>query len=331
MQLQEISPEDGGFLAWCEVWAAGERLDRPGQPERPVSNHLALGRALVAPGGSRDGAHWTAMVDGRLAGALRVILPMQDNLRLAVVDVAVHPDYRRQGLGTALLRYAVGWVAQRGRSELLAEVDEPGPGTAGALFAERRGWTCELRETRRDLLVPVDEERLAALEHDARSASFAYELLRWRDRTPDALVEDRALLERRMTTDAPHGNLPVEDEHWDASRVREYEAMHTDRGRTVLSAGAVHDGRLVAFTDLQIPLANPRTAHQSGTLVLREHRGHRLGALIKAAVLRDLAAADLGVKRITTTNAEWNSPMVAVNEALGFVPAGQLTTWTYRL
>ena len=92
-----------------------------------------------------------------------------------------------------------------------------------------------------------------------------------------------------MTTDAPHGDLPVEEEHWDGERIREYEAFHVARGRTVLSAGAVHDGRLVAFTDLQIPLAQPERAHQGGTLVLREHRGHRLGALVKAAVLREVA------------------------------------------
>ena len=45
----------------------------------------------------------------------------------------------------------------------------------------------------------------------------------------------------------------------------------------MLSAGRVKDGRLVGFTDLQVPLAQPERAHQGGTLVLREHRGHRLG------------------------------------------------------
>ena len=91
------------------------------------------------------------------------------------------------------------------------------------------------------------------------------------------------------------------------------------------------DGRLVAFTDLQVPLAQPERAHQGGTLVLREHRGHRLGALMKAAVLRELAATMPEVRRISTYNSEDNTPMVAVNEALGFRPAGQLSTWSLRL
>ena len=139
------------------------------------------------------------------------------------------------------------------------------------------------------------------------------------------------MLERRMSTDAPHGDLPVGEEHWDSARVREYEAAQEARGRTVLSAGAVLDGRLVAFTDLQVPDADPTRAHQVGTLVLREHRGQRLGALMKVAVLRALIAAYPEVRRITTYNAEFNGPMVAVNEALGFRPVGELSTWSRQL
>jgi RimJ/RimL family protein N-acetyltransferase len=37
------------------------------------------------------------------------------------------------------------------------------------------------------------------------------------------------------------------------------------------------------------------------------------------------------VRRITTYNSESNRPMVAVNEALGFQPAGQLSSWSLRL
>ena len=329
--LVELGPDDELFAAWCEVWAAGQRADRPDDPPRPASDHIALGRQLVTPGGSRDGTHRAAVLWNEVVGALRVILPLLDNPTVGIVDVAVHPAHRRRGIGTALLAEGMRLAQERGRTELIGEVDEPGPDTAGRLFALRHGWTCDLLETRRDLELPVDEQRLSALEAEANAASAGYEVVVWRDWTPEDLLDDRALLERRMTTDAPHGDLPVEEEHWDGARIREYEAMHVARGRTVLSAGAVKDGRLVAFTDLQVPLADPRQAHQGGTLVLTEHRGHRLGALLKVAVLRELPAAVPGVRRISTYNSETNTPMVAVNEALGFEPAGQLSSWSLRL
>jgi GNAT superfamily N-acetyltransferase len=326
----ELGPDDQFFLDWCEVWAAGQRADTPGDPPRAATEHVALGRQLVAPGGSRDGAHRAAVVDGAVVGALRLILPVKDNPTVAVVDLAVHPAHRRRGIGTVLLEEAVALAAARGRTELITEVVEPGPGTAGRGFALRHGWTCDLLETRRDLTLPADEALLSDVAAEAARASARYDVVTWRDRTPDALLEDRALLERRMTTDAPHGDLPVEEEDWDGERVREYETSHIARGRTVLSAGAVTDGRLVGFTDLQIPLAQPQRAHQAGTLVLREHRGHRLGARMKVAVLRELTAAFPDVRCISTYNAEDNAPMVAVNEALGFRPAGQLSTWSTR-
>jgi GNAT superfamily N-acetyltransferase len=275
--LVDTVPDDERFAAWCGVWAASQLADRPDEAPRPDGDHVALARQLLAPGGSRDGTHRAALVDGAVVGALRLLLPTQDNPAVAVVDVAVHPDHRRRGIGTSLLDQGVRLAAQHGRTELISEVDEPHPATAGRAFALRHGWSCDLLETRRDLDLPPDEDRLVALEVRARAASRGYELVCWRDWTPDELMDDRALLEQRMSTDAPHGDLPVDEERWDADRIREYEASHVARGRTVLSSGAVKDGRLVAFTDLQIPLAQPERAQQGGTLVLREHRGRRLG------------------------------------------------------
>ncbi len=325
----QTGPDDGLFDAWCAVWAASERADRPDEEPRPASEHVGLARQLAAPGGSRRGTHRAAVAGGDgVVGALRLLLPVRDNTSVAHLDVAVHPAARRRGTGTALLAEGVRLARAAGRSALVAEVLEAGPDAPGCAFARAHGWTCGMRETRRDLVLPVDEARLSALEAEAAAASAGYEVVTWRDRTPDALLEDRALLSTRMSTDAPSGDVPVGAEVWDGARVREQEAGTLARGRTVLSAGALRDGRLVAFTDLHVPLARPEHAQQSGTLVLAAHRGHRLGARLKIAVLRELAATVPQVRRISTYNADGNRPMVAVNEALGFRPAGALSTWS---
>lgn len=330
-EVRETRPGDAVFAAWCEVWAASSSAERPDERPRPAQDHVALAEQLLAPGGSRTGTHRAVVVDGLVVGALRLLLPLRDNTTAAALDLAVHPRARRRGTGTLLLAEAARLATEHGRTELITEVDEPGPDAPGRGFLARHGWTCDLVETRRDLSLPVDDARLGAVEAAARRASAGYQLVTWRDRTPDALLDDRALLERRMTTDAPHGDLPVQEEDWDAVRVREHELANTARGRTVLSAGALHDGRLVAFTDLHLPQATPERAHQGGTLVLREHRGHRLGSLVKAAVLRQVGQGFPDVRTITTYNAESNVPVVALNEALGFRAVGSLTSWSVRL
>ncbi len=328
LRLLEVGPDDDAFAAWCDVWAAVETADRPEQPPRPAQEHVVLGRRLLEPGGSRVGTHRAALLGQEVVGVLRLLLPLRDNTTVALVDLAVHPDHRRRGIGGALLTEALAAATAAGRSQLIAEVDEPGPDAPGRRFALRHGWTCDLLETRRDLVLPPDEARLAAVAAEARTAAHDYQVVTWRDRTPDALLADRALLEERMSTDAPHGDLPVQAERWDGDRIREYEATNVARGRTVLSAGAVRDGRLVAFTDLHVPLSQPEHAHQGATLVLREHRGHRLGALVKLAALHELAAVSPRTRRISTYNSEDNAPMVAVNRALGFEPAGQMSAWS---
>jgi GNAT superfamily N-acetyltransferase len=330
-RLVDLGPDDDLFPAWCDVWAAGQLFDRPDDPPRPAQEHVALAHQLLTPGGSRGGMHRAVLLDGAVVGALRLIAPLKDNPTVAILDVAVHPGHRRRGIGSTLLTDGIELARRWDRTDLMAEIDEPAPGTAGRAFAQRHGWSCDLVETRRDLVLPVDEARLAAMEADAARASADYRIVTWRDRIPDEFLADRALLERRMTTDAPHGDLPVEEEDWDERRIREYEDAHLARGRTVLSAGAVTCGRLVAFTDLQISLASPERANQAGTLVLREHRGHRLGARMKVAVLRAVMASFPAVRRISTYNSDSNVPMVAVNEALGFRPAGSLTSWSTRL
>ena len=51
---------------------------------------------------------------------------------------------------------------------------------------------------------------------------------------------------------------------------------------------------------------------------------------MKVTVLRELAATLPEVRRTSTYDSATNTPMVAVNEALGFRPAGRLTTWSRR-
>jgi ribosomal protein S18 acetylase RimI-like enzyme len=140
----ELDPDDDLFAGWCEVWAAAQRADRPGDPPRPAIEHAVRGRQLLASGGSSDGTHRAAVVDGAVAGAPGLNVPLKDNPTVVVVDVAVHPAHRRRGIGSALLDEGATLAAARGRARLVVEVDEPGPRTPGRAFALRHGWTCDL-------------------------------------------------------------------------------------------------------------------------------------------------------------------------------------------
>jgi hypothetical protein len=63
------------------------------------------------------------------------------------------------------------------------------------------------------------------------------------------------------------------------------------------------------------------------TGVVREHRGHRLGLLVKVAMAEWLRTAEPQLERIQTWNAQSNRYMIAVNEALGYTILGLPANW----
>jgi RimJ/RimL family protein N-acetyltransferase/N-acetylglutamate synthase-like GNAT family acetyltransferase len=86
------------------------------------------------------------------------------------------------------------------------------------------------------------------------------------------------------------------------------------------SSTAVLDetGKVVAFTFLNV--AGERAQH-GFTGTVPEHRGRGLATAAKRRALR--AAAGRGVTRVTTSNAEENAAMRAINRGLGFEPIGE--------
>jgi RimJ/RimL family protein N-acetyltransferase len=227
-------------------------------------------------------------------------------------------------------------VLQAGRSTLTASSDEL-PGEEGRSasrgFGPALGFTAVQEEVRRDIALPLDPAVVAGLAAVAAEHAADYDLRSWRDAVPDDLVEDQAHLFRRMSTDVPLAELDWREEEWDAARVRRNEQDVQAMGRTWFGAGAVHrpTGRMVAYTTVGVPLAAPERAYQWDTLVLSEHRGHRLGTLVKLACLQRLVQEVPEVRSISTWNAAENAPMIRVNDALGARVNGRLVNWQKRL
>lgn len=337
----EVDPrDDAAFAAWAGVVRQVERDTRPDDvPQTPQERRAA---ALAGrPGGDGSPPPEEEVVlllarrEGRPVGAARGELPLTDNTHVLYLEVHVLPSERRRSVGSALLADLVERARAAGRSMLMADVDEP-PGvegrSAGRSLLEGAGFAEALVEVRRDLALPVDPARLDAVEAACRPHARGYRVRTWRGACPGALLEDRAALARQMSLDVPLGDLAWGEEQWDAARVRTREQLVARQGRTLLGAGAVDArGALVAFTEVAFADAAPEQVHQWETFVLAEHRGHRLGTLVKTAVLRRLPHEVPRARVVTTTNAVSNAPMVAVNDRLGFRPCGQLALFQRAL
>lgn len=287
-----------------------------------------------------------------VVGFAKVTLPQKDNTHLADVELYVHPDRVDEGAEEALLAAAEALATEHGRTSLVTWSEqvgepEPGPGvlepptgsgrvdgtTSAARFLTSHGYVLEQAERYSLLRLPLEDGLLE--RHHAEAATRAgddYRLVSWTDRAPDEWVDQVAILETRMSTDIPTGDLDFEEAHWDAERVRTWEGQVRDSQHGMLVTAAVHvpTQTLAAFTVLRFPKAYEEIVFQDDTLVLREHRGRRLGMLVKAENLRQLAELRPGAARVHTWNAEENSFMLDINVALGFRPTGVAGMWQKR-
>jgi GNAT superfamily N-acetyltransferase len=277
-----------------------------------------------------------ALRGDEVVGEATLVLPVRDNTHFAAAELSVRPPWRRQGVGSALLDVVRQRAVEAGRRVLCVESDVAPDGLAAPTgFAARHGFAPAQVNLRSDLDLPPDDldPVLGGVEADARAHADGYDLLTWWDDVPDEWVDQRAALSQRMSTDAPMGDVDVQEEVWDAERVRETFRVARSQGRRVVETVAVHRGTrsAVAFTQLAVAGHTPDVAYQWDTLVLADHRGHRLGQLVKAANLRALREQLPDVRRVTTWNAEDNAPMLRVNRELGFRTTGINTEWQARL
>jgi GNAT superfamily N-acetyltransferase len=145
-------------------------------------------------------------------------------------------------------------------------------------------------------------------------------LVQWRDVAPDEIVEDVAALQSRLMVDAPTGELAVEQQVYDVARVRRQEASELARGYRAYSTAARHDasGQIVARTKVAFEADDGRYGRQRVTIVEPVHRGHGLGLLVKRANHAYAKTSEPDLRFIDSWNAEENTHMRAVNEALGF-------------
>lgn len=294
-------------LSWHAVLAASLAHDLPGQPPpTPKQVHAQLTTA----GLDSRRLFWLATeADGTVVGvaALRLFTrPGQEHL--AELELHVHPEWRRRGVGSQLLAQVVFAARVEDRRSLITSVADIEPGTA---FCAARSFRRVL--TLRHLLLDLSEVDDSAADDNPAG----YRLESWEGTVPDDLAGTFATAKNAMN-DMPTGEMSYGEQRWDADRVRAMARVLADRGDTLLTVAALDGDVMAGFTEVVIRAGEEQLALQYDTVVVPEHRGHGLGLWLKAAMVRRLREDHPGIGAIETDNADDNTHMLAVNERLGF-------------
>jgi GNAT superfamily N-acetyltransferase len=325
MKIEQVGlgPADTGQIRACfEVCLAAERVDEPAGPwftERPFTGWLTVGW----DGNPREA--WLATDQGSAVGWYRLELPVRENADQAYLNIVVHPAGRRGGLGRALLQHAAGRAAANGRTVLNGAARDGSPGEA---FARVAGAKPGLVEVQRVLDIGrLEQGKLAGLRGPAERAAAGYSLVSWVGPVPEEYIEQTAAVYNGMA-DAPR-DAEITHEAWDAQRVRErVNGLRPQYAMHDYAVAARHEdtGELAGLTEVSVDPADPGWGFQVFTVVRREHRGHRLGLLLKIAMMELLATTEPQLERIVTWNGQTNEHMIAVNEAMGYTVFGPPAT-----
>jgi mycothiol synthase len=302
------SPAD--FEQYYQVERAAHQLDRPGDPPRTLS--AVIDRLTRPVPADRSVTDWVARTErGLITGTGFVITLGAQNPQLAGIEMTVHPDYRRRGVGTALLLSMAAGAASAGISTLV--VEGLAAGGPGAAFASVHRFTVAERTARQGLdMTSADRSRWHV------PLAPGYRLARWIDAAPDDLLVSYARA-RNAISNRPHGETSFVDQEWTPERVRSDESTARPSRQTRVVA-AVHEAtsEVAGLTLLEVYHQRPDIAVQQDTAVVPAHRGRRLGVSIKAASLVWLAADHPTVTVVQTSTAADNSYMLQVNEQVGF-------------
>ncbi|WP_156761937.1 GNAT family N-acetyltransferase [Microbacterium karelineae] len=173
----------------------------------------------------------------------------------------------------------------------------------------------------------------ARLDAAQTAAGDEYETVWWSDRAPDAYIDGYAAAIARMGTDVPSGDHDWEPEVWDAERIRAREDRAASTGQLWGVTIVVHrpTGVVAAFNELVLSPDRAKPTENYGTLVVPEHRGRRLGTIVKCLGLLRWREVAPDSPAVVTFNAEENRHMLDVNEAVGFRPVFWEGSWHTHL
>ncbi|MEU7993546.1 GNAT family N-acetyltransferase [Rothia amarae] len=292
-------------------------------------------RAALAPSAYQETERFVAAVSEgdaeRVVGIAICGMPLYENKKTAFIGLAVHPEYRGRGIGSALAErlketaHAAGRTTLDSWGEIPADANADDSTLPVNLIARRLGMEKKNVAAQKTLDLPLPEGKLAQFEAQVAEKIGDYRLETWTDGIPENQLENYGILLRQLELDEPTGDHRNEAPEFSADRVREIREKQKAMGfRDVITVAFSPENEIAGQSEI-IYNTNEGTSigFQENTLVMPAHRGHALGLAMKVANHRKLEAVAPHIKVVVTGNSSLNTQMNAINEQFGYKVACQ--------
>jgi mycothiol synthase len=264
-----------------ELWRSVRMAILPNERTASVAELRAAGSFMLL-------AHWGDELVGSGVAA-------KSDMGGGSVTPRVLPAYRRQGIGTALLRHLASHAEAQGYDEVGSMVDDAG----SLVFAERFGFT----ETGRQ----IEQVRTVGADEPFPAVPAGLEVTTVAEH-PELLPRLYHELALQAFEDIPTPRkIEITLERWKTEWLNWPEATFV----------ALADGEIVGMAGLNHDADRPNRAENALTAIRRDWRGRGLARALKETAIA--WASQHGVREIYTWTQNGNENMRAVNERLGYV------------
>lgn len=256
----------------------------------------------------------------------------KNNKEIGFIDIKLDSDYRRQGVGTKLLRILATILKEKNCKYIETETIYP----SGFNFCEKyNGKLTNIKTQSRLYLDNVDWQMIESWIKVGSKSNPEVNLECFYS-APDENLEEYCNLLSELDNEAPTLEKEEDEkftETYTPERYREFEHHLKERTYTMYSIRTVEaDGNISGLTEIFYSEKNTPEEIKTGlTGVKSEYRGKGLGKWMKASMLKYIKENIPQAKYIVTGNADHNAPMLSINTRLGFKPYLQRKSYRFTI
>lgn len=321
VRIEPFDPRAASEALWGEYFALQEALFREVNPEDPLPSRKIQRAFMEDPSPFWQVHRLVALAaeDQRVIASAALAFETERspsfeiNKHLCHGEIGVHPDLRRQGIGTALLKALVAQAKRQGKTVLEGGADHP----SGKQFSQKWGGTLAIEGAENRLkLAEVDWEMLEAWWREGPERAPGVRLEMFQD-VPEADIAEYTELYTETNNQQPLGEL--EGRARITPESRRIAERRREKGYTWITLiSREPDGAISGLTEVLYSPEEPYKVHQDLTGVKEEYRGRGLGKWLKAEMAFYIREHYPEARFIATGNATTNAPMLSINRRMGF-------------